>query len=199
MLPRDTIQCSDFIMSEAEAETFPLAKKARKLQQRSSTEFEQEHMDRYMDASLKWPPSLQTIEEECGAEVTSLSQRVREVIYFTHMRWPFPEGDAIQFIDANVSIERLDRGGPDGPWTTGHVFTLIGSSVVVVRRRVLGKVTLRLLRGQELLAMQGWSAADYVDGPYLTQVSDKILSDMSGNAFSGFVVGAIAYAMFAVM
>ena len=96
-------------------------------------------------------------------------------------------------MDANLSMDRLIRGS-HGPWVDTSCFTVIGSSVVLMRRRLAGQISVRLLHGRELISMQGWSGVDYAGGRYMTSIDNRILSSLAGNAFSGFAVGAVMLA-----
>ena len=99
-------------------------------------------------------------------------------------------------MDANISWERACR--TSGPWSMGHMSTLVGSMKPVIRFRGSdGRMVVRALHGREAMAMMGWSLSDYKDGN--TSVSNATLLSMAGNAFSGFVCGPVGIACIAAL
>ena len=182
-------------MSDAQRSSSPLPAWVRKQGTKQQPDYEQEHMALYEEAGMPWPPKLEDVVRECGVDMAYLTPRCRELAYYCNRRWPLPQGIDCQFIDVNLSTERLMRAGKCA-WYNDAMFTIIGSSQIVLRRRVSGASDpeVRLLRGAELMCLQGWTGADYSAGLFTTTASNDTLTSLAGNAFSAFAVGAIMHA-----
>lgn len=145
--------------------------------------------DTALQHKIVWPLTTQEIRTACGDELLGLPTRAREVVYLAHRIWEMPDDIDVQFMDANVSWERLVKLSR-GPWSS-TMFTMVGSMRPVVRRRMDGGVVVRILHGKEALAMVGWSRNDYATD---TAVEHHTLLSLAGNAFSAYSVGPILLA-----
>ena len=89
------------------------------------------------------------------------------------------------------------------PWRFPLMGTLTGFSETFVRcRHPDGSTTARMLRGVELMRAIGWDLEDFVNVGELLQSeagTDKTLSSLVGNAFSGYAVGPVIAAAVASM
>ena len=164
---------------------------------KNETQYEQEHIDMFAIEGWPWPPSEEAMQQTCG-DLSTLTQRSREIVYFANMKWDFPDSVDVQFIDANCSLDRLVRVGRS-PWTDTAPLTLVGSTQLVMRRRGgFGQKTVRYILGHELLLMQGWAVGDF-KGKNFTEVDNKTLCSLAGNAFSLFACGPLLLASLAMM
>eukprot|EP00959_Pyramimonas_sp_CCMP1952_P469958 9495847-Pyramimonas_sp.AAC.1 len=182
-------------MSEASRKAAPLPASSS---EGVSGDSERQHSEAFMAAKLRWPLPLSDAVSSCGEDMAHVCQRIREASYYCHKRWPMPSKESkvkAQFIDANAPFERFLRSD-SGPRSDDKVPALLSSTQVVMRRRDANDhVEVRMLRGQEVLALQGWAAGDYTGAPCETVVANKTLVSLAGNAFSQFAAGAVCFAV----
>ena len=151
------------------------------------------HEDLCLGHGWAWPVTIDEVRRCCNDTHNTLAhlpKRCREMVYISHRLYSMPDEVQVQTLDSNASIDRINR--ESGPWTPGLLPTLLGSSKPVIRTRTAsGEVAVRMLHGQELLALAGWGVGDYLKP---TSVAHSTCSSLAGNAFSAFSCGPVALA-----
>ena len=106
---------------------------------------------------------------------------------------------------------RWPLNGPDesfkNPWKGPDLGTMVGSSKWCLRRLLTrGDLVIRMMTGIEAMRAIGWELEDWVfhagRGPasiYQNGITDELLLNLAGNAFSSYAFGPVAAATLACM
>ena len=157
--------------------------------------FKDEHHEAYGVAGLRWPPNLNEFDM---IDPEGMSERKLEVAIFLHQRFPQDPSGGPSFADINHSwghlLGKLDQ--PRNAWTH-MVPCLTEKSAILYRPEKVDSSTgaiIRLLSGEELMSIIGWSSGMSVgqvaDGTPLCE-ENSLLTNLAGNAFSGYSVAPI--------
>lgn len=160
---------------------------------KTDTTYKSEHFELFQAYSMPWPAVLQN-EYDGGFVIHTegLTSRQVEVCIFCHK--VFPPGDQrFGFMDVNnwlgmlVSYKNQDTEKLKSPWSD-HPRTLVGSATMVVRVNDGHTKVVRPLEGWEYMLLVGWPVGAWqADVPLPPR---GILSNLAGNAFSAFAMGA---------
>ena len=171
-----------------------------------------DHCDIFRTSLIEWPIDISKMSEEFQAAMVSLNDRQREIVVFCELKWPYAAAlenivaaeqgtePKPEFLDVNMSLQYLLKGTSDRTaWrpTTG---CLTGSGKYWMRRANPQKpstMDYRLLHGVELMALAGWSRELFhKDVNLLCGKTHSLLSSFAGNAFSGFALLPVCFAVF---
>jgi site-specific DNA-cytosine methylase len=164
--------------------------------------YKEEHFVLFRSCGLEWPPLPSAIVNGFKIRLHGLISRQTEVLLFCHQRFPPADDDTprMEFIDVNKSLGMLVNYKPDdpaaqlkSPWSDSPK-TLVGSCSLIVRINTKDGTpsnsrVVRPIEGWEYMSMIGWSVSDWRAGGSMPPRS--VLSNMSGNAFSGFAIGPL--------
>lgn len=156
------------------------------------------HMDIYREYDVYWPPQLSS---EMSAVLNMWGERAAQVGHFLHAM--FPPGDAQwQFVDLNHTLERTLRFPPAPgkplhcPWRYTCP-TLTSMSKILIRRQTAlpgGALVLRALHPLEAFRLMGWDLPWWTKPLWSADVTPELLTNMAGNAFSGYAVTPVLIA-----
>ena len=139
--------------------------------------YDVDHLDAYLKASLPWPPAL----GDFSSKVSHLPRRQGELAYLIERTVSDSTGETCH--DLNMSADWISTSRPN------MCHCLVSSSRPWLRRRQ------RDMIGDEALAIQGFDLARQRDPPGGQGPTSVNKLDLSGNAFSGFVVCGVLLAM----
>jgi len=160
----------------------------------SKEKWRSDHIDAFRTLDLSWPVELPTSAwefKQCGEPPAGfkmmrgcLTDRAAELAFFLMVKFPcVADPPVVEFVDVNPSMPRLCQDDESNPWRQ-HIPTITGEGHIVLRYRLRGYLILRPLFGFEAFHAIGWGPDEWVSGPY----PDAILTNLVGNAFSGFAL-----------
>lgn len=158
--------------------------------------YKDDHARLYDLVGAQWPPARGAF----GGGLDHLPARAYEVAFLCDFMFPYPmESSPIQYVDVNKSMVRLvGANGETNPWSD-TLPTLTGNGMYLMRRAgkpsapaespppLCHEVEIRQLDGMELFQVIGFHLL-YIVSSF---PDHDLATRMSGNAFSGFAVGAI--------
>ena len=176
----------------------------------SGGEWETEHFEAFRKHGLPWPcdlkgPAVAAVLQPARTHFDpgQLTPRQAQLLFFCNAVVPY-NSNAIEFVDVNPSMSRLfpirtGSGSPDarvgsgssdahephgegGPWKS-LAPTLTGGSLLCVRYTQGNSRVVRPLTGIEVFQLVGWHST-FLHNP--VGASSSVLTNLSGNAFSGF-------------
>jgi hypothetical protein len=162
--------------------------------------YKEEHFVLFQRCGFEWPPVAAAVVDGFKIRLHGLISRQTEVLHFCHKRFPPTDDTPVQFMDANKSLGMLVHYKPDdptaelkSPWSD-YPKTLVGSCSLIVRINIKdgcpsNRHVVRPMEGWEYMSMIGWSLSDWDSTGRLP--ARGILSNMAGNAFSGFAIGPL--------
>jgi hypothetical protein len=144
--------------------------------------WEAEHLELFRDAKMKWPPNISV---ECCGELAlalkHLPRRQQECAYFfVHSR---------EFKDAGRTFHDLNVGLEYKSCMHEIVMTLLATSIIFDRE------AMKVLSGGELMSLQGYGFDAATEHPE----SNAHLSELAGNMFNGYVLGAVITSLLATL
>ena len=189
-------QLSDFVELKNAPKYYDRIKKSAIV----DPKYNEEHMEAYGMAGLRWPPNLQ----EFGfINMAGMSERQQELAVYLHAKFPATDSEP-NFVDINHSMSRLigQLDAPRNPWSA-VIQTLTGQSSILMRwsPELASAPACRLLTGSELMKIIGWtpsmSVGQTADGLPAGE-EECMLVSLAGNAFSGFSVAPMMIAGLAI-
>jgi hypothetical protein len=144
--------------------------------------YEADHLQKYTEHGLQWPPRWEEGQDGFGGRVGYLPRRVQEVVCFLEQVHQEEIKAGIEvYADVSLSIGccRARRGS---------------TPCIVSTSRIWGLHLGRELAGEELLALQGFSLEAQRES---TTWTPKQLADLAGNAFNGAVLAPLLTAALA--
>ena len=152
------------------------SKRARLTKSGKGCDWEADHLEIYREASMQWPPDL-TSDPDLAAATQHLPRRMQEVAYYQCHRQRDVCGKST-YHDLNMSLKYFSESAE-------LVQTIVCSSTIFDRKNK------KVLSGAELLMLQGYPPEDVLKYPS----SNHQLTELAGNCFNGFAIGAIIIAM----
>jgi site-specific DNA-cytosine methylase len=155
------------------------------------------HAQAFGEKGIAWPPSLNDFKEALGTSLNDLGGRSLEVVYYIHKAHPpkvtEDKKTMVQWIDVNQSLERLC--GPKfekNPWSD-RIMTVTTKMLLVKRGTIktgdgVSFSQFKLMDGVELMQLMGFDISYFKTDKPLP--SNALATQMAGNAFSGFMLGA---------
>ena len=159
---------------------------------REDSKFKDDHLVAFRNHGLSWPPTFPPhLHDVCRG----LGQRQREVIYFLDATTEV--GPEPNFADINMSLgyvmRSIDVIGKD--FFKTRFPNLTGQSTIYTRWHREGFTPgQKILSGVELMQVIGWDRLMYQAG-VPPEGNGRLLTSLSGNAFSGFSIGIVALAL----
>ncbi|CAK0879848.1 unnamed protein product, partial [Prorocentrum cordatum] len=141
--------------------------------------YEDEHLELFSAAGLKWPPNY----KDAGLEdvVAHLPRRFAECVMYRDSRIELKKESSERIIDLNSRLD-WQRVGPPVP-----CLVCTGRPWLVKRQRDL--------TGAEAMNLQGYMYQDLMFGPTF-RMSNAELFHVAGNAMSGFILAPLFASLF---
>ncbi len=156
----------------------PAAQKVKK--EKKGADYLTDHCQAFAQFDIPWPP---VFAEDFAEKVGCLAHRCQELVYFLEQVHKAELTMGCEFVaDVNLSIQWCRARKREVP-------CIVSSSRMWALHRG------RLLAGEELLALQGFSIQ--VQHDYCDTWSHKQLVDLAGNAYNGAVLAAVVTAVLA--
>ena len=156
---------------------------------KKDTNWQHEHTEAFREQGFSWPPTFDDASQVCGDGFELMTkglahERQKELLFFVNMVFPYNRYvDAIEFVDVNPSLGRLLGPERKSPWRA-TAYTITGQSALCIRYLTAeGLLLIRPLTGIETFQLIGCDFA-FIQRPIVATAG--LLSNMAGNAFSGF-------------
>ena len=144
--------------------------------------YQVEHLERYSQAHVAWPPELQMY-PAFVAKASCLPPRAQEILFLEETL----SGPAENLL--NLKCRDLNMTMAWGSWRESHTPCVVSTASMWLRGPRPGGAIDRLLSGKELLHLQGFEARVQEAAPQAFSHKDK--TDLAGNAFCGPILLAL--------